>query len=219
VLERYSLQHQLTCLGAVGVALCILGLELPFPVSSPHLTLATLFHHDHIPLLAASILPSVFLCVTVRLEVLVIGSTSWTQHPLYMPLFCVGTAIVFWIVATLCDVDMESLLDNGWLFVTRAQLSTTSAGWNYWALFDLERIRWNELLAVSGDLALLVAIATLSLPIFVLTTVTELKVVKDNMNYEFLGHGIANVFAGFGGTLPALMVLDDTLYIDIANIK
>jgi MFS superfamily sulfate permease-like transporter len=219
VLERYSLQQQLTCLGAVGVALCILGLELPFPASSPHLTLPALFHHDHIPLLAASILPSIFLCVTVRLKLLVIGSTSWTEHPLYMPLFCIGAAMVFWMVATLGEVDTDSLFDKGWLFATEAQLSTSSAGWNYWALFDLRRIRWNELLSVSGDLALLVTIATLSLPIFVLTTVTELGVAKDNMNHEFLGNGLANIFAGFSGALPALMVLDNGLYIDTSDVN
>jgi SulP family sulfate permease len=147
------------------------------------------------------------------------GSTSWTEHPLYMPLFCIGAAVLFWIVATLGACDMDSLLNNGWLFATKSQLSTSSAGWNYWALFDLRRIRWSELLAVSGDVALLVTIATLSLPIFVLTTVTELGIAKDNMNHEFLGHGIANVFAGFGGTLPALMVLDNKLCIDAADVK
>ncbi|KAH4766331.1 hypothetical protein HBH62_253800 [Parastagonospora nodorum] len=84
-------------------------------------------------------------------------------------------------------------------------MSTSSAPWDYWSLFDMERIQWSELLSVSKDLATLVAIGALSLPIFGMATVAKVDVSDHSMNHEFIGHGLANVIAGLGGTLPALM--------------
>ncbi|KAH3938330.1 hypothetical protein HBH53_264440 [Parastagonospora nodorum] len=200
-------------IGAVGVSLCILGLEIPFPASSPHLNLAALFHRDHIPLLAASVLPALCLSITVRLEILVVGATSWTKHPLYVPLFCIGTAMTFWIVvAASSNTDTTTLWHQGWLFATTIELSTSSAPWDYWSLFDMERIQWSELLSVSKDLATLVAIGALSLPIFGMATVAKVDVSDHSMNHEFIGHGLANVIAGLGGTLPALMIYSNTLF-------
>jgi MFS superfamily sulfate permease-like transporter len=156
------------------------------------------------------------------------------DDPVYMPLFCFASAAIFWIVvAALTIADLQTLSRKGWLFATKTEPSTSSAGWNYWALFDLSRIRWSELPPVAGDLALLVAIATLSLPVFTLATVaeltasedhkpskvTELDVSKHDMNQEFFGHGLANVFAARFGTLPALMVFVKKLHIAMSDME
>lgn len=126
--------------------------------------------------------------------------------------------MTFWIVvAASSNTDTTTLWHQGWLFATTIELSTSSAPWDYWSLFDMERIQWSELLSVSKDLATLVAIGALSLPIFGMATVAKVDVSDHSMNHEFIGHGLANVIAGLGGTLPALMVVTDSLQISIAN--
>jgi MFS superfamily sulfate permease-like transporter len=207
----YDKIHTLTCTGAVGVSLFLLGLEIPFPPFSPHLSFNTLFGTNHLPLLAASLLPALFISLTARVGFFFKDSSKLTKHPLYMPTFCFGIAAVFWIVvAARGDTDMETLASSGWLFSTKTEHRNPStiktADWNYWALFDLHRVDWTVLPSIIGDMALLVAIGALSLPIFALAAATELNVPEHNMNHELIGHGVANIFTGGLGGLPAMMV-------------
>lgn len=200
---------KLTSIGAVGVSLFILGLEIPFPFPPPGLSLSTLFSGKHLPLLAASLLPAIFISTIVHLGRRLKSIRSVSEHPLYLPAFCFAMAALFWIVvAAYGKADMATLASSGWLFSVKPQnhRSSTAAAWDYWALFDFAKVEWRVLPATMKDVALLVAVGALSLPIFASAAAVDLDVPEHDMNRDFLGHGIANVLSGAGLALPALMV-------------
>ena len=210
-MSQYVAATLLTITGAVGVSLFRVGLEVTLPPTSSHLSFSTLFASSHLPLLAASVVSATFLLLTTRVAVL---KENWltknlTQHPLYIPLFCVAVASVFWIVvAARGDTDLGSLANNGWLFMaqgTRRHAMGTS-DWNYWMLFDLTMVEWRAISSGVRDIILLVVIGSLSLPIFASAAALELKVPEFSMNQELLGHGISNVVSGAIGALPNLFV-------------
>ncbi|KAL6166017.1 hypothetical protein ACJQWK_07387 [Exserohilum turcicum] len=201
--------------GAVGVSLFVLGLEIPFSSKSAHLSYKTLFEKSHLPLLAASLGPAVLLSSSGRLSCLERIPKKPTKHPLYIPLFCFAVAGVFWLVVATCkDTSMKKLVSAGWLFSVenRSTQATAAAEWDYWALFNFKKVEWYALSAGIRDIILLVLIGALSLPIFASEAFLERGKSDNSMNHEFVGHGISNTIAGAIGTLPNLFVLSNSRF-------
>ncbi|KAJ5047781.1 hypothetical protein J3E74DRAFT_295580 [Bipolaris maydis] len=201
--------------GAVGVSLFVLGLEIPFSSKSAHLSYKTLFEKSHLPLLAASLGPAVLLSSSGRLSCLERIPKKPTKHPLYIPLFCFAVAGVFWLVVATCkDASMKKLVSAGWLFSVehRSTQATAAAEWDYWALFNFNKVEWYALSAGIRDIILLVLIGALSLPIFASEALLERGKSDNSMNHEFVGHGISNTIAGAIGTLPNLFVLSNSRF-------
>lgn len=201
--------HGLTVTGAVGVSLFVLGLEVTLSSTSPHLSFGTLFERAHLPLLAASLGPAVLLSLSTRLSCLDNLPKKPTKHPLYIPLFCCAVAGVFWLVVAACEnTSTQRLASAGWLFASEqgpAQ-ATAVAEWDYWALFDFNKVEWRALSAGIRDIAMLVLIGALSLPIFASEAALKWGGPDHSMNHEFVGHGISNTIAGAMGALPNLFV-------------
>jgi MFS superfamily sulfate permease-like transporter len=197
--------YKLTATGAVGVSLFLLGLEITLPRSSPHLSFNTLSGRTHLPLLVASLGPAIFLSLSTRLSYfpsLIRNST------LYIPLYCCAVGGIFWIVvAASSRISMKGLASAGWLFTAEEgpQHSLEATEWDYWTLFDFGKLEWRALSAGIRDIILLVLIGALSLPIFTSAAALEFNV-PNNLNHDFVGHGISNVVAGAIGALPNLFV-------------
>jgi MFS superfamily sulfate permease-like transporter len=198
--------YKLTAIGAVGVSLFLLGLEITLPRTSPHLSFNILFEKTHLPLLAASLGSAIFLSLSTRLAYfpsLIRNST------LYIPLFCCAVGGIFWIVvAARSPISMKGLVSAGWLFAAEEgpQRALEAAEWDYWILFDFGKVEWRALSAGIRDIILLVLIGALSLPIFTSAAALEFNVPNYNLNHDFVGHGISNVVAGAIGALPNLFV-------------
>jgi MFS superfamily sulfate permease-like transporter len=198
--------YKLTTTGAVGVSLFLQGLEITLPRTSPHLSFNTLFEKTHLPLLAASLGPAIFLSLSTRLSCfpsLIRNST------LYVPLFCCAVGGIFWVVVAACSrVTIKGLASAGWLFAAEegSQHAPAVAEWDYWTLFDFGKVQWRALSAGIRDIILLVLIGTLSLPIFTSAAALEFNLPNYNLNHDFVGHGISNVVAGAIGALPNLFV-------------
>lgn len=206
---RHAVVYELTATGAVGVSLFLLGLEITLSSTSPHLSFSTLFEKAHLPLLAASIGPAVLLSLSIHLSCLENLPKTPTKHPLYIPLFCCAVAGVFWLVVAACgNTSTHRLASAGWLFASERSLTqaTAAAEWDYWALFDFNKVEWRALTAGTRDIAMLVLIGALSLPIFSSAAALEWGGPDHSMNHEFVGHGISNTVAGAMGALPNLFV-------------
>lgn len=216
---RHKGVRTLTPIGGVGVSLFLLGLEITFPPPS-HLSLGNLFEVGHLPLLVASAMPAIFLSISIRVGTLVRCTRSLTKHALYMPLFCVAVAVLFWIVVAICgNTDTTRLASAGWLFTVDAprERRVAAQAWNYWALFDFTLIEWHAMSAGLSQMVLLVVVGALSLPVLVplaaketartkVKEATEQVQTQYNMNREFLAHALSNLGSGMAGTVPNLMV-------------
>jgi MFS superfamily sulfate permease-like transporter len=189
--------------------LILFALEVTFPLSSRHVTFTTLFSIEHLPLLAASVLPALLICTVGEVEALGKHLNGFPSHPLYVPICCFTIIVTFWaVVAAGGSIDLQALASSGWLFMTKSDhLSTpSSVSWNYWALFNLSKVEWGALPAIAGDMSLLVFIGVLTLPIFASATAIHLEAFDHSMHREFVWHGIMNIFIGLVGGLPATLV-------------
>ena len=148
--------------GAIGVSLFLLALQLTLPPTAPTLDLASaghvLFNNSHLPLLFASLLPALFLSLSIRLPLLAKLSRGFTDHGLYVPTYMFTIVGIFWAVvagtALANDAGMTYLADLGWLFTVQKDATSTAAQhqpWNYWASFDFPLVQWSAMLhAIDG---------------------------------------------------------------------
>ena len=203
-------------IGGIGVSLFILGLGLPFPSTSPQLSLASagleLFASNHLGLLFASCVPAFFLSFSLHSEFLQRYTFGKTQHAYYVPLYLMLIPVVFWtIVAGLHKADsagMATLVKSGWLFevdVSTKQQAGIGHSWVYWTLFNFSIVEYHALKGAITNIVLLVIIGVLNLPIYVPALGSSLGVAV-NMDHEFLGQGVANMLAGAAGTVPNILV-------------
>jgi MFS superfamily sulfate permease-like transporter len=204
-------------IGAIGVSLFIFGLQLSLPPLSDPLTLKSarllLFDHSRLGIFVASVLPAVLLFLSIHLSPFERLSRGATQHALYIPVYLLFTAAIFWItVAALGhanEAGMKMLAHRGWLFAidesTQSQHGIGRA-WMYWTLFDLNNIQWHAMKGSIADLLLLVLIGVVSLPLYVPMLSSALDVPSYNMDREFLVHAVSNILSGIVGTLPNLIV-------------
>ncbi|KAF2035003.1 hypothetical protein EK21DRAFT_107635 [Setomelanomma holmii] len=213
-------------IGAIGVSLFVLGLELTLPASSEHLSIHTtrhvLFDRTHLPLLFASVGIALFISISVRSALLSKMTRGCTEHALYVPLFCFAVAGIFWIaVAATKHASSDGLNDLrsiGWLFtIEKSHQTIKGLDWNYWALFDFSLVHWSAMTAAIQDILLLVVIAVISLPVFIPAMALTLNAPAYNMNWEFLGHGVSNLLAGAVGTVPNLIVLTNSKFFTLAG--
>ena len=216
-LSRNTESNIVDSLGAIGVSLFILALELTLPPTAPALDLASaghvLFNDSHLPLLFASVIPALFLSLSIRLPILAKASLGFTDHALYVPTYMFIIVGLFWaVVAGTSQANkagMRYLADLGWLFTVQidvAKNATHHQAWNYWASFDFPQVQWSAMTAAIQDIVLLVVIGVLNLPIYIPTMALTLDVSKYDMDHEFLGHGVSNLLAGVVGTIPNLVV-------------
>ncbi|KAL8681976.1 MAG: hypothetical protein Q9186_001918 [Xanthomendoza sp. 1 TL-2023] len=203
-------------IGGIGVSLFILGLGLPFPASTPILKLSSagriLFATNHIGLLAASCVPALFLSFSLRSNTLKRVTRGGTSHAYYVPLFFLFQPIVFWIVVTLLHkanaTGMASLVIHGWLFKTntlRKDQTSIGISWDYWQLFNFTKVEPHAFKDATTNIILVVVIGVLNLPIYVPAMCLSLKT-KVDANHEFIGQGVANIFAGIAGAPPNILV-------------
>ncbi|KAJ6192172.1 hypothetical protein J3E72DRAFT_273532 [Bipolaris maydis] len=96
------------------------------------------------------------------------------------------------VVATCKDASMKKLVSAGWLFSVehRSTQATAAAEWDYWALFNFNKVEWYALSAGIRDIILLVLIGALSLPIFASEALLERGKSDNSMNHEFVGHDV-----------------------------
>ncbi|KAF9237006.1 sulfate transporter family-domain-containing protein [Melanogaster broomeanus] len=189
-------------IGAIGLSLFLLGLELTLPSTAGTLTLssagAVLFSRIHTPLLLSSFVPALFLSVSIRMPALSKATRGFTDHALYVPVYMFFIAGLFWTVAAgagYANVDgMTRLSSDGWLFTVE------------------ESVEWSAMSAAIENIVLLVVIGVLNLPIYIPAMALVLDVPSYNMNHELIGHGVSNIFAGAVGTIPNLVVLSNTRF-------
>lgn len=202
----------------MGVSLFLLGLEIMFP-SSTHFSIKSLFESSHLPLLAASAGPAILLSISIRAEPLLKFHTKFTQHALYIPLFCILVGAFFWAVATIRGTtNIEKLASAGWLFAASTQREQSMAGqdWNYWVMFNFSLTEWQAITSALSHIALLVVVGALSLPVVVSLVAEEVatQLEKDSgaqsmlsfdLNREFLIHGLSNLASGIAGAVPNMV--------------
>ncbi|KAJ7340708.1 hypothetical protein DFH08DRAFT_875060 [Mycena albidolilacea] len=210
-------------IGAIGVSLFILGLGLTFPPLSDPLTLSSggrlLFAHNHVGLLFASFLPAFFLSISTRSTVLGRWTRGATQHALYVPVYVLGVAGVFWAVVAGTGqanaAGMADLASQGWLFTVEASIEEQHGigeAWIYWRLFDFSKTEWHAMKDATLNIVLLVVIGVFNLPIYVPALALALDIPSYSMDHELLGHGASNILAGMLGTLPNLVVFSNALF-------
>ncbi|KAK2612805.1 hypothetical protein QQS21_001257 [Conoideocrella luteorostrata] len=215
-------------IGAIGLSLFMLGLELTLPPVSSEITLPStknvLFTAQHAPLLVASVVPTVLLCVSMRSEKFSKLTRGLTDHAMYVPTYVISIAAVFWITVAAKGYangpGMETLAATGWLFTVQASPGDSdgqSALWNYWKLFDLNLIEWGAMVAATQNILLLLIIGVLNLPIFIPAMGVMLNEPAYNMDWELVGHGLSNIFSGAVGSLPNLVVLANSRLFTFAN--
>jgi MFS superfamily sulfate permease-like transporter len=199
-------------IGGIGVALFILGLELMLPESSPPLTLPTagsvLFNSTHLPLLAVSFFPALLLSVSKRSQRLERWTFGASTNVYFIPVCLCAIPFIFWVIVAPMNIPNETLVRNGWLFrvdLSASEQSGIGTGWIYWREFDFPKVEWWAIKSATTNMALLVVIGVLNLPIFVPALAYKLNVPYD-MDHEFLGQGVANLLAGLAGTVPNILV-------------
>ena len=204
-------------IGAIGVSLFVLGLELSLPASSGPLTLKSawlvLFNRSHLGIFLASVLPAVFLSLSTHSTLIERLSRGATQHALYVPAYLLITAAAFWVAVAALGLaneeGMQMLARRGWLFMIEESAQNPQdigRAWMYWKLFDWDKVEWHAMKGAVVDIVLLVVIGVLNLPLFIPMLAFALDVPSYDMDHEFLGHGVANILAGVVGTLPNLVV-------------
>lgn len=196
-----------------------MALEVSTPDSKGELSMSTVksvvLKQQHVPLLFASCLPAIGLCIVLRLSWLNRVTRGATRHPLFAPLYFLTVGCGFWIGAAAngkADSEsQQSLAMDGWLLPIQdpRDLIRSDASWNYWTLFNFVNVRWDALEAASQNIALTVFVGVINLPIYIPALAQAVDVAQYNMNYELFGHGVANVFAGMAGTIPNLVVRAD----------
>ncbi|KAJ7066215.1 hypothetical protein C8F01DRAFT_1346317 [Mycena amicta] len=197
-------------IGAIGVSLFILGLELPFPSNAPALSLSnaasTLFATRHLGILAASFFPALILAIFLRARSVEVATRGLVRSAFFIPIFLLVIPIVFWVVVRARGIPQEELIATGWLFTVEKASGPSDlvAGWNYWALFDFKLVEWRALKSATQNIVLLCVLGILNLPIFVPTLAFTLDVSYD-MNYELLGQGVANILTGAVGSVPNIL--------------
>ncbi|KAK7007950.1 hypothetical protein R3P38DRAFT_3593018 [Favolaschia claudopus] len=223
-LVAYFPQTVLTgTIGAIGLSLFLLGLELPFPSSAPPLSLSnvssTLFGKAHLGILAASFFPVFFLSLSLRSRYIEIWTRGLVRSAYYIPMYLLTIPAVFWVAVRALGISKDSLVAGGWLFTVDSAGSSPSgivASWNYWTLFDFKMVQWWALKNATQNIVLLVVIGVLNLPIYVPTLAFTLDVSYD-MNHELLGQAAGNFFAGVVGTLPNLVQYSYSVYVTRAK--
>lgn len=210
-LVAYFPQTVLTgAIGAIGLSLFILGLELTIPESSPPLTLSSagtlLFNVHHLPILVAAILPPLLLSISKRSKLIERLSRGLVHNPYYVPLYLASIPALFWIIAGSMKLSKDDLVRSGWLFSVPSSQGQSGIGtdWIYWREFNFPKVEWWALRNAITNIVLLVVIGVLNLPIYVPALAFTLDVPYD-MNHEFLGQGAANILAGVAGTVPNIL--------------
>ncbi|KIJ65767.1 hypothetical protein HYDPIDRAFT_87501 [Hydnomerulius pinastri MD-312] len=183
-----------------------------------------LFNRIHIPLLFASIVPALFLSVSIRMPALSKATRGFTDHALYVPVYVLFIAGLFWTVAAgsghATVNGMTRLSSDGWLFTVEDSVRNQKGigrAWDYWSLFDFSKVEWSAMTAAIENIVLLVVIGVLNLPIYIPAMSLVLGVPSYNMNHELIGHGVSNIFAGVVGTVPNLVVLSNTRFFTFAG--
>ncbi|KAJ7073609.1 sulfate transporter family-domain-containing protein [Mycena amicta] len=222
-LVAYFPQTVLTgAIGAIGVSLFILGLELPFPSGAPTLSLSnaasTLFATRHLGILSASFLPAIILSIALRARSVQIVTRGLVRSAYFIPVYLLTIPIVFWVTVQARGIPQKELTATGWLFTVEktSDPSVLIAGWNYWALFDFKLVEWSALKSATQNIVLLVVIGILNLPIYVPTLAFSLDTSYD-MNHELLGQGVANILAGVLGSVPNILQYSYSVYITRAK--
>ncbi|KIJ65769.1 hypothetical protein HYDPIDRAFT_27003 [Hydnomerulius pinastri MD-312] len=214
--------------GAIGLSLFLLALELTLPPTAATLKLSSagnvLFNRIHIPLLFASIVPALFLSVSIRMPALSKATRGFTDYALYVPVYVLFIAGLFWTVAAgtghATVNGMTRLSSDGWLFTVEDSVRNQKGighAWDYWSLFDFSKVEWSAMTAAIENIVLLVVIGVLNLPIYIPAMSLVLGVPSYNMNHELIGHGVSNIFAGVVGTVPNLVVLSNTRFFTFAG--
>lgn len=201
-------------IGGIGVSLIILGLGIPFPASSPALSLTSagslLFSVNHLPLFFASFLPASILSISIRSELLRRCTMGATKHAFYVPIYLILIPAFFWIVVVILHrldaANRATLVKSGWLFEIHDSVNQQGGvAWNYWTLFDFSKVEHNALKSATTNIVLVVVIGVLNLPVYLPALGLALQE-PVNMNHEFIGQGAANVLAGMAGTVPNVLV-------------
>ena len=138
---------------------------------------------------------------------------GFTDHALYIPIYVLFITGVFWgVVAGIGAANpngMAHLASLGWLFTVEESIREQSGvgnSWNYWSLFNFSMVQWSAMAGAIQNIALLVIIGVLNLPIYIPSMALVLDMPGYNMNHEFFGHGASNLLAGVLGTVPNLVV-------------
>ncbi|KAJ7486358.1 sulfate transporter family-domain-containing protein [Mycena galericulata] len=224
IFVAYFPQTVLTgAVGAIGVSLFVLGLELPFPPSATALALSNaasmLFAKSHLGLLAASFVPAFLLSISLRARFLELWTRGFIRSAYYIPLYLLTIPVIFWIAVHSFNFSKDHLVATGWLFTVHSAAGSSEAlarSWNYWTLFDFRLVEWSSLKSATPNIVLLVVIGVLNLPIYVPTLAFTLDLSYD-MNHELLGQGAANIFAGVVGTVPNILQYSYSVYVTRAK--
>ncbi|KAG7452918.1 uncharacterized protein BT62DRAFT_35260 [Guyanagaster necrorhizus] len=119
------------------------------PPSSPALTVpsagSVLFSPSHLPLLAASFLPTFILSVSTRSQFIDRWTRGAVQNVYYVPCYLFSIPLIFWIIVDALHCPRDTLVTNGWLFRVDAFATRgggTGTSWIYWREFDFSKVEW-----------------------------------------------------------------------------
>jgi MFS superfamily sulfate permease-like transporter len=203
--------------GSIGVGLLLSSLDLTLPESSPELTWATagetVFATEHLPLFFTTVACGVTLFVSAKTKFMSDITKGATASSVYIPAFTALVAAFFWVVVAAAGQatpeGMRSLQEAGWLFTTSHQsptLATALKTSHYAALFDFSKVQWSALGSAAGEIATVVIIGVLNLPIATAALAKDPDLPRLNVDREMFGSAAGNLLAGAAGSVPNLIV-------------
>ncbi|KAJ3102323.1 hypothetical protein HDU96_009667 [Phlyctochytrium bullatum] len=191
------------CIGGIGWFLFVTGIEVTTGGLKPELSLEflqALVEPSHLILWGSALGLAMFLKLM----------QTRIHHPLFVPLFYVAVPVLFYVIALgFLRMSIEDLRDRGFLF--RMPPGDPVPFYTFWTYFNgFQGVRWDALPATLGTQAALVFFAVLHVPINVpaLSVSTHQNV---DVNWEIVGHGLANLAAGVIGTPQNYLVYSNSL--------
>ncbi|KAI8609277.1 sulfate transporter family-domain-containing protein [Chytriomyces sp. MP71] len=202
LVQFFPRQVLIGCIGGIGWFLMVTGVEITSHID-PEMSLeflAQMFEPARLVLWGSSLSLAVFLKLLQHK----------IKHPLFVPLFYCIVPIMFYGIASLCGVSLQTLRDHGFLF---NMSSETLPYYTLWTYFNgMRGIDWAAVMATLPIQFSLVFFALLHVPINIPALGVSTNTPYD-MNNELYSHGISNLVAGLAGTLPNYLVYSNSLLV------
>jgi len=208
----------LGCIGGVGVFLFLTGIEVTAGLDS-----SMEWRFD---MLKKLVEPATFVlwALPLSLSLSLMGIRKYLTHPVVMPAFFIAIFGIFYIVfASLPNVSMDDLRDNGWIFRAPEAGVPFYNFYNYYSKCNLcavpavpggllktalewSKINWEALMDTIPTMFALSFFGIIHVPINVPALGIAVQQDDININRELFGHGISNTLSGFVGSIQNYLV-------------
>lgn len=188
------------CIGGVGYFLFQTGMEV-----TSHLKLSwdwsiikAMFSGNTLGLWSSSL----FIALLLRLL-----ATRYT-HPLFVPLFFIAVPVIFYSVAAIWGISLDTLRSTGWIF---QQPEAGVPFYYFYTLFDFSNTDWLAVWKAVPTMLGLAFFSILHVPINVPALAVSTNADKVDTNRELVAHGLSNVLSGMLGSFQNYLVYSNSL--------